>query len=255
MRNISPSRSPYHTALLEIGMLFLPAIPAYLWAWPNLKGLQLDIFQSLAYLYVLAGTLFIGLRRWNLDQLGVNRRGWWLTFGCGLTILGARLMIILSIDWQLEPPQLGFWEVIWDLFFYIGLVGLVEELLFRGLLYRLLEDWRGLRWAIWGSSAGFFFWHLFGHGPAAALATFLIGLLFALLRWRGGGILGLILFHGFWDIQGAWMVSDSSTQILTNASQITFTNQALVLVGTALLFLVPVFLWKIYPLMKHRPAA
>jgi len=251
MRTNASIRSPYLSALLEIGILFLPAIPAYLWAWPNLEGVQLDIFQSLAYLYILAGTLYIGLRRWNWDQLGINRRGLWLTFWCGLAILAARLMIILSINWQIELPHLTFLQVVWDLFFYFCLVGLVEELLFRGLLYRLLEDWRGVRWAIWGSSFGFLLWHIFGQGPLAGIATFVIGLLFALLRWRGGGILGLIIFHGLWDLETVWLVSDSNAQVLGNLDQITFTNQTLILVGTALLILVPIYLWKIHPLIKR----
>lgn len=246
-----PTRSPYLSALLEIGILFLPAIPAYLWAWPNLKGVQLDIFQSLAYVYILAGTLFIGLRRWNWDQLGINRRGLWLTFWCGLAILAARLMIILSINWELQPPRFTFLEVVWDLFFYFCLVGLVEELLFRGLLYRLLEDWRGVRWAIWGSSFGFLLWHIFGQGPVVGLTTFVIGLLFALLRWRGGGILGLIVFHGLWDLETVWQVSDSNAQTLGNLSQITFTNPALVWLGTLLLILVPLYLWLLHPRIKH----
>jgi membrane protease YdiL (CAAX protease family) len=222
-----------------------------LWAWPNLEGLQLEIFQSIAYLYILAGTLFIGLRRWSWDQLGLNRRGLWLSFWCGFAVLLARLMIILSIDWGFQPPDLTFLQMAWDIIFYICLVGLVEELLFRGLLYRLFEDWHGLRWAIWGSSFAFLLWHIFGQGPDVGVATFLIGVFFALLRWRAGGILGLIILHGLWDLETAWLVSDSSYQLLDSLEQITFTNRALILTGTLLLFLTPLFLWKIYPLLKR----
>jgi len=67
--------SPSFSTLLAIGLLFLPAIPDYLWVWPNLKGSQNDIFQVIVYLYILAGTLFIGLRRWNWGQPGLNRKG------------------------------------------------------------------------------------------------------------------------------------------------------------------------------------
>jgi membrane protease YdiL (CAAX protease family) len=161
-------------------------------------GAQNDIFQVIAYVYILVGTLYIGLRRWNWDQLGMNRRGLWLTLACGLLILVGRLLIIFSIDWAVHPPQLTWLRLLGSLVYYFGLVGLVEELLFRGLIYRLLEDWRGARWAIWGSSFGFLLWHVFGQGPLVGLATFVIGLLFALIRWRAGGILGLIVLHGLW---------------------------------------------------------
>lgn len=231
--------------------MFLPAMPAYLWAWPNLSGGGLEIFQVIVYFYVLAGTLFIGLRRWTWDQLGVNWKGLGLVIWCGLATLAARLMIILSIDWEIETAHLTFASMLWDVIFYLVLVGLVEELLFRGLLFRLLEDWRSTRWAIWGSSLGFMLWHIFGHGPLAGLVTFFIGLFFALLRWRAGGILGLIVLHALWDLETVWLVSDSNAQILGNINQIGFSNQLLTLLGTLLLFLVPLYLWKLHPLF-HR---
>ncbi len=63
------------SALIEIGIMFLPAIPAYLWVWPNLSAAIYWPFQIIVYLYILAGTLFIGLRRWSWSQLGVNKKG------------------------------------------------------------------------------------------------------------------------------------------------------------------------------------
>jgi hypothetical protein len=63
MKSNPVTHSPYLSALLEIGILFLPAISAYLRACPNLEGLSLEIFQVIPYLYILAGTLIIGLRR------------------------------------------------------------------------------------------------------------------------------------------------------------------------------------------------
>ena len=66
MRTLRPEAS----ALLELGILFLPAIPAYIWLWPNVSETdRLYPVQSLAYVYVLGGALFIGLRRWTWDQL------------------------------------------------------------------------------------------------------------------------------------------------------------------------------------------
>ena len=234
---------------MELALLFLPAIPAYLWAWPNLSGSWLEIFQVVVYLYVLAGTLLIGLRRFTPTLLGLNRNGLLLSLGCGLALLAARLMIIFSIDWGFPPPDLDLWRRAWDVIFYIFLVGLTEELLFRGLIYRMLEDWRGLRWAIWGSSFGFLLWHIFGQGPLVGFASLLIGLVFALIRWRAGGILGLILLHALWDLETVWLVAGSNAQVLGDLSQITFTSRLLAALGTLLLVLVPLYLWKGY-----RPA-
>ena len=241
--------SPSFSALLEIGIMFLPAIPAYLWIWPNLKGSQNDIFQVIVYIYVLAGTLFIGLRRWNWSQLGINRQGIGLTLACGLAILAGRLMIILSIDWAVHPVTLTWLRLVGNLIYYFGLVGLVEELLFRGLLYRILEEWRGVRWAIWGTSLGFVLWHVFGQGLLGALAGFIIGLVFALVRWRAGGIAGLILIHGLADITSVeLMPSLDYTQLERPA----ITQPALLILGYVLIFLIPVYLWKIHPWVEQK---
>jgi len=242
--------SPNISALFELGLLFLPAIPAYLWVWPNLQGSQIDIFQVIVYLYVLAGTLFIGLRRWNWSQLGLNRHGIGLTLVCGLAILAGRLMIILSVDWAVHPVELTWLRLIGDLLFYFGLVGLVEELLFRGLIYRLLEDWRGARWAIWGSGFSFGLWHIFGQGPLVGLVTALIGLLFAQIRWRGGGIVGMIVLHGLWDLETVWLVADANSAI-HNPGAVTFRYPALVNLGTLLLLLVPVYLAWVHPRIER----
>ena len=242
---------PHRSALLELGLFFLPALPAYLWIWPNINGLANDIFQVFVYSYILAGTLFIGLRRWNWDQLGVNRKGLGLVLACGLAILAARFMIVQSIHWNISPPQLTVLRLLGSLVYYFGLVGLVEELLFRGLIYRLLEDWRGTRWAIWGSSIGFGLWHVFGQGLLLGAAGVAIGLLFALLRWRAGGILGLIILHALWDIETVVLVSGSNAEILDEIKNISFTNLALVWIGTLLLFGVPLYVWLLHPRLER----
>jgi membrane protease YdiL (CAAX protease family) len=242
---------PSLVGLLEVGLLFLPAIPAYLWIWPNVSGTALEIWQILVYLYVIAGTVFIGRRRYNWRQLGLNRQGIWLGLGCAVVLLVARLLIILGIDWTVHPAPFTWLGFAGKVLFYIGLVGLGEELLFRGLVYRLLADWGGARWAIWGSSLGFGLWHIFGQGPLAGLATLLIGLLFALIRWRGGGIIGLIILHGLWDLETVLLVADSNPAIL-NAGAIAFKSEWLVWLGTLLLLLVPVYVWKLHPCLAGK---
>jgi membrane protease YdiL (CAAX protease family) len=244
--NLKERLHPSLVGLLEVGIMFLPAIPAYLWVWPNVSGTAQDIWQTVVYLYVIAGTVFIGRRRYSWGELGLNRQGIWLALGCGAALLAARLSIILGIDWSVHPAALTWWGLVGELLFYIGLVGLGEELLFRGLIYRLLDDWRGARWAIWGSSTGFLLWHIFGQGPLVGFATLLIGLLFALIRWRGGGIVGLILLHGLWDLETVLLVTDSNAAILSGGV-IAFKSELLVWLGTVLLVLVPVYVWKLHP--------
>jgi membrane protease YdiL (CAAX protease family) len=127
---------------------------------------------------------------------------------------------------------------------------MVEELLFRGIIFRLLEDWKGIQWAIWGSSVAFGFWHFFGQGPIVGVATMFIGLLFALLRWRSGGIVGLIVLHALWDLETVWLVNDSNAAIL-DINKIALANPVMTWLGFALLVLVPVYLYWGHPRLER----
>ena len=85
-------------ALIEVGILFLSAIPAYIWLWSAVRGTELLYpVQSLAYVYVLCGTLFIGLRRWKWGQLGLNRHRIDLSLACGTVLIAERLLAQLAL--------------------------------------------------------------------------------------------------------------------------------------------------------------
>jgi membrane protease YdiL (CAAX protease family) len=244
------SLPPGAAALLETGLLFLPAIPAYLWMWPNVSGTREWIAQIATYFYVLSGTLIIGLRRWRPGELGVNLDGIGLSLACAAVLLAGRLLIIRAVDFGLERPVYSLASLVEQILYYFGLVGLVEELLFRGLIYQALKEWLGLRWAIWGSSTGFILWHIFGQGPLVGAAGFLLGLIFALMRWRAGGILGLILVHGLYDLESVLLVSNSSQEIL-DLSRVTIGSLFQAYLGFAVMLSVPLYLWKIHPWMER----
>jgi len=94
MRKVHPGVS----ALIEVGILFLPAIPAYIWLWPAVHGtVLLYPVQCLVNVYVLCGTLIIGLRRWKWGHLGLNRRGIPLSLACGTVLITERLLAQLAL--------------------------------------------------------------------------------------------------------------------------------------------------------------
>ncbi len=239
-----PVLHPGLSALFEVGLMFLPAVPAYLWVWPVLEGSSFWIFQCLAYLYVLAGTLFIGLRRWNLRALGMNGHGVALSMLSGLVIVAARTLIILSVEWPQPHKAVDLSRILGEFLFYFGLVGLVEELLHRGLVFHALETWKDVRWAVWGSSIGFVLWHLFGRGPLVGLASLLYRLIFALIRWRAGGILGLILVHGLMDFAAVRMLPSTDVVGLGRPEVL---HPLVLALGCALLAAVPLYLWLVHP--------
>lgn len=87
------------------------------------------------------------------------------------------------------------------------LVGLNEELWFRGLILRALAP-KGLNWAVWGSAVLFGLLHLLnGLAGQDLLVTliqiayaFVIGLCYALVRLKSGSIWPLILIHAATDL-------------------------------------------------------
>lgn len=237
--------TPAQSALLEVGILFLPAIPAYIWLWPNISDAQARTANILVYLYVLAGTLLIGLRRWTWAELGVNLRGIPLSLVYGGVFFLSRLLIILGVQWPGEHPTFTFLTALGEIAFYIGMVGLVEELLHRGLIYRAVQEWRSETWAVWGSSIAFMLWHIFGHGPLVGLTMLFFGLIFAMIRRYAGGIIGLILVHGLIDLEAVFLVSQSNQEIVS--SRYALSHPGLVIAGTILLVGLPLALWLLHP--------
>lgn len=226
-------------ALYEVGILFLPAIPAYLWIWPNLTGKNLDVFQLVTYVYVLAGALLIGRCHFTWDELGVNWNGLVPGLIYGTILIAGRTLVIVSVDWKAPLPSLNIATILSDLFYCI-LIGITEELLFRGCVYRSLLGWQGIRWAIWGSSIGFMLWHLFGQGPLVGAAMLFYGLVFALMRWRLGGISALVVTHALVDFISFQMMPDIE---MANLGRPDVHHPTWLLAGLFLIIAIPLFLW------------
>lgn len=246
MRRLRPEAS----ALVELGILFLPALPAYLWFWPRIGDTaSAYVAEALAYLYVLGGALFIGLRRWTWSQLGVNRLGLGLSLICGAVLIGERAIAqwALGLPLTLRPFALG--RVVGEIIFYFGCVGVVEELVFRGLMFRALENWRGSGWAVFGSALGFALWHIGWAGPLI-IVHFGLGLLFGLIRWRAGGIVGLIFIHGLFDLVAVETQMPVGLETIDQLVQVVIVNRPALIVGDALLLALVLYLWKGRPRLQ-----
>lgn len=234
--------SSAQSALVELGILFLPGIPAVIWLWPRLSETEWNTpVQAAVYVYLIAGAFFIGLRRWNWDQLGLNRQGIGFALACGAIVILGRILVLLATSIPLSFQFATIERALGETVYYFLLVGLGEELIFRGLMYRALHEWRGTRWAIWGSSLGFGLFHLGHIDPTIVVAVF-IGALFAAIRWRTGGIIGLIVVHALVDLSVVAIVPDLSMAYLVGEVQIQ--NWFLVALGYAMMVGVGVYLWK-----------
>lgn len=241
---------PGLSALLEVGILFMPAIPAYLWLWPSVTGQKaFYLVQSLVYLYFLAGCLFIGLRRWSLSQLGLNLQGFWMSLACGTVLIVAINLGRLATNLPINLRPLSWQRLLWEVFFYFVLVGLVEELLFRGLIYRALEDWHGSGVAILGSAVAFGLFHIGWAGALGMLGIAFIGLLFGMIRWRAGGISGLILVHGLLDVLSVEMYPGAAG---TGSLSVSVEQRGLIILADLIILAMLVYLWKIHPRLQQQ---
>ncbi len=247
MRKLRPEIS----ALLETGLLFLPAIPALVWLWPNLPGRWVDPVQALVYVYFFAGACWIGRRRWSWGELGLSARGLVLGLACGGVLIAEQFLAYAALGLPLTLRPIDLPRLLWDAFFYLALVGLVEELLFRGLVFRALQGWLGPAAAIFGSALAFAIWHVGWAGPLIA-AHFLIGAFWGLVRWRAGGILGLIIVHGLDDLVNVWTGSPAGITSLDRLFHLRIARPAAGIAGDFLLVAVIVYLLWVYPRLHAK---
>jgi membrane protease YdiL (CAAX protease family) len=133
-----------------------------------------------------------------------------------------------------------------------GLVGLVEELLLRGLVYRALYEWRGTRLAILGSSPAFGLSQAGWMGVLGALGVSLIGAVFGMIRWRSGGIVALIAVHGLLDIIGKEMYPGLTVE---RSRQLHIVCPWLAILADLMLLSVVVYLWKAHPWVDRMTSA
>jgi len=147
-------------------------------------------------LLVLALSLHIGLRLWGKEGLGLHTRGWkpatfvFVVFCLLLWLPGAWL--------RTEPFELSAGALV----LLTGssvLVGCWEEILYRGVFFNAIREWKGAKAAVWGSSFLFTIMHIQAQPIAHWPSIFLFGMVAALLRLRGVGLIPLIAIHTLYD--------------------------------------------------------
>lgn len=174
--------------------------------------------RSLFFVAISTGVyvLFIGVTvlfatvidRRPLSHFGLQRRGWaqnlllgclWaaafvgLMFGIYATTGWVRFSVISNIPW-------GMWLIatVW----LYPLIGVAEEMVFRGYLLSVLEEWRGRRLAIIVTCILFWLMHLGQgniHEPLGMVAMLTAGLTFALARYITGSLWFPIGLHAVYN--------------------------------------------------------
>lgn len=167
---------------------------------------DLAVSELVVYLIILGIVLWIA-RGLTWEQLGIRRPPSWPR---ALGLAAGIFVLVFAAESALEPVlhpsrEQGLEPTRWEpsragafaLFaFSVVLLGpFVEELLFRGLGFGLLQRY-GSTWAVLGTAVAFAFWH----GLVEAWpALFIFGLGIAVLRLRTGSILPGLVFHAFFN--------------------------------------------------------
>jgi len=99
-------------------------------------------------------------------------------------------------------------------------VAVCEELIYRGFVQRVFEDWSdGLIVAgILGSAAMFALAHLY-QGPRGLITTFVVGLLFAAIRAWTGSLLAPLVAHFIADITAGMLAPSRLRSALASADE------------------------------------
>lgn len=165
------------------------------------------ILQCLIYLFVLAYLVLLARI--------VHHRQFWKSLGWRkptpsrvvlLVVAGAVLAVLISLAPPLLPDTQTF--PLEQLFtspaasyalgvFAIGIAPVVEELVFRGLLFAVFERAAGLTFAIAGTATLFAalhiqeYWHAWNH----LLMIFVVGAVFSVARGKSGSLTPSVFLH------------------------------------------------------------
>jgi uncharacterized protein len=132
---------------------------------------------------------------YSWSTLGLNLRALPLQMAVGLTGLLFGPLQYLILRPPPLVPALG-WAEAWPPALILLLsTGLLEELIFRGLLLRASVDRLG-RWGLWYSALLFASLQLVQRSPAQFLFALWVGVFFAWLVLRTRSLLGVALAHG-----------------------------------------------------------
>lgn len=148
---------------------------------------------------VITMTLFLSVKWAVVSRHWIRTRPWFVLLWCVLAALGA----LIPSSWlQEQMPELpNFAEAEFDMilkdrlgYMVVGLLApLVEELVFRGAVLRVLLRWRRNPWV--GITVSALFFALVHMNPAQMPHAFLIGLLLGWMYYRTDSIVPGVVYH------------------------------------------------------------
>lgn len=172
-----------------VGMMLAVVRPA-IGIWPYL-GLMIAL-----------GVLATGLlARWDRRLVGLLRAPWWQF----ASLLAVFVAVAAAKWWQVDAPV---WQVVLQATFYLLGIALLEEVVFRGLIWdRLATILPGRASLVLVTAVVFQLSHLpnwlvYGVDPVTALFQFLWGVVWGALRAWTGSLVLPVWTHAMVDVIG-----------------------------------------------------
>jgi membrane protease YdiL (CAAX protease family) len=192
-----------YTAIMGGAMFYMKAFRGITYGEPEMMTVFWFVLIGLNLLNVFWVTRYFGWQAIGFRPLDPKQLLWFLP---SIAVLIAMWVVCLT---GLSQTSLSAAQ--WQLFAVAGfttlLVGLGEEIMYRGIVLHAFLTTNRVRWAMLVSAIGFALLHavnVFGGVPLLAVPmqlgmTFLWGLFFAPLMLKFNNIVPLIIFHWLWD--------------------------------------------------------
>jgi len=192
-----------YTVIMGIGMFYMKTFMGITYGDPAMMNLFWAILIILNGINVFWVTRYFGWQAIGFRSLDRKQLVWFLP---SITVLIAMWVVCLS-----GFSQTSLSAAQWQLFALAGfttlLVGLGEEMMYRGIVLHAFLTTDRVRWAMLVSAIAFSLLHavnVFGGMsllgvPMQLIMTFLFGFFFAPLMLKLNNIVPLIVFHWLWD--------------------------------------------------------
>lgn len=192
-----------YTAIMGMGMFYLKTFMGITYGQPAMMNLFWFILILLNAINVFWVTRYFGWQAIGFRPLHRQQLLWFLP---SIVVLIGMWVVCLS-----GFSRVSLSAAQWQLFAVAGfttlLVGLGEEIMYRGIVLHAFLTTQRVRWAMLVSAIGFSLLHavnVFGGVPLLAVPmqlfmTFLFGCFFAPLMLKLNNIVPLIIFHWLWD--------------------------------------------------------
>lgn len=154
-------------------------------------------FMAFFVCWAIGAAIYGRLSGLSIAKMGFTREKLFQTLVLNLLIIAAATAVIVALasPRMLLAPKMP--RSIWFPLFYIFLSCPSQELLYRGLLFPLMER-SGIRNAallVIISASAYSFLHILFGKPLIVPLTFTIGIAWGIIYWRVRNIWGLILSH------------------------------------------------------------